>query len=337
MKKLILLLLIAPVLGFGQISFDTFDIDNVNTIDYITLSNGNRLNFGIANLNFWNQNSLFQCSEYDFEDRYWIYELNSNNEVVNEICYSKEDILNSDTSTAMDNAKIRIGQSCLMFKTIRKIDDEIIFDFVGDYASVNSNTSDYSLLLKFDLNLFKFVEGRELNLKIDEDQYSTALPHKLMKFSHNNTYGWYSFFYIKQYEDFSGVNNINNIHSQGYQKFYSENSDLDFYVNSILSDGNSTQIILNYKKDDNDSFSVLVLSKSTSGTYDQNQRGQASLFIIKFNVVEYTHSVVKTDVPINYTQGQTLSYFPCFVDSNNDFIFQHSNYIYKVFSDGYFN
>ena len=58
----------------------------------VNLNNGNILNISAVDLDYNTADSLCQCEEYQFGKVFWVYEMDSEFNIIKEKCFKREDI-----------------------------------------------------------------------------------------------------------------------------------------------------------------------------------------------------------------------------------------------------
>jgi len=336
MKKLILLLLFIPLVSFGQ-DEKAFIITNNNPdnqqdlgydiMDTFVLKNGNTLTLASVDRDYRTANSECQCEEYQFGKVFWIFEKDIDNKIVNQRCYKEDDF------GFMDN----LWFNCASYITkIFYVGDDVVFHFLeatkaqtaflDTYTKLADNTSGSSLLVKFNLSNFEFYEpepfyiGGESGLMVIDklfyinDYYPVSL------------YGSTAF-------SSSPEGMVNSLISNGYQNLVMGNINSDYRVQyrgkqliKEIFDGNSDEMILDYKQDSKNSLTFLVVSNSLDGLYSDGEDYKTSLYIIKATFTTsnskttVNYSVTKSELQIPRNIDLQFQEYNVFVDNNNSFV-----------------
>jgi len=350
MKKLLLILLFIPLVSFGQDTGGLLTYNNnptgsqINGYDLLNsfvLKNGNILYFAIVNLDYKTIDSECQCDEYSFGTVFWIFEKDNEDKIVKQRCYKKDDFLNLvkfKNDYRMNKSNLWESQNCS--PNITKVfyrGDDLYFVFASNEARLfrdaflNGQYSSGKILSKFNLETFDFFDSKGIGgsnagsgynkIFFIDDKYPVSLTlssHTGGSYSHAITNGYQNFV-------FEGID------ESDYR--YSYNITNRHLISEIFN-GNSKNIILDYKQDDKDSLTFLVASNSLDGLYVDGEEYKTSLYIIKTNFTTYRHNntgvtSIQVDVEYNVTKSKlniprniNLSYddYSVFVDSNNSFV-----------------
>ena len=313
-KSLFLLLILIASNSFSQnltsTNFNSGDISN-----NIILKNGNTLNFASVNLDNWSADSDCQCTEYQVGKVFWVFETNNNLEIIKERCFSKDGF-----------PGIWLNDCAPDINDIYYIDDEVVIHFLA-----NSSGQDYtgpgggSSLLTFNLETFDF----ENPVVFPTSGYPTSgyrIINKVFKVG-----DYYLYLYAANNTNDSNASTIARslIATNGYQEFNIVDKNGNNWLNNQYIDinqifeGNSNQMILDYKKKGTDIISFLVVSNSLDGLYTEGVRGKTSLFIIDINFSDISsleYSVIKSELEIRRDTRLHYEDYQVFIDRNNSFV-----------------
>ena len=313
-KSLFLLLILIASNSFSQnltsTNFNSGDISN-----NIILKNGNTLNFASVNLDNRSEDSDCQCTEYQVGKVFWVFETNNNLEIIKERCFSKDEF-----------PGIWLNDCAPDINDMYYIDDEVVIHFLA-----NSSGQDYtgpggdSSLLTFNLETFDF----ENPVVFPTSGYPTSgyrIINKVFKVGE-----YYLYLYYDNTQNGSTASTIAEelIAKNGYQEFNIVDENGNNFLNNQYIDinqifeGNSNQMILDYKKKDTDIISFLVVSNSLDGLYAEGVQGKTSLFIIDINFSDISsleYSVIKSELEIRRDTRLHYEDYQVFIDRNNSFV-----------------
>jgi hypothetical protein len=352
MKKLLFLsaLLTTHFLSAQEISLGNFDND-FGIIETIVLSNGNKLNFSIDNLDNNTADSDCQCENIFFGDVMWVFETNNNFEIINQQCFTREDLLqlfyidlpipNPDSpfqnNTVYDNRSIWDGFSCPSIRDVFYLDNEIFVHFLEDYSRVGGihTPTGASQLLKFDLSSFSFHSPIHYPTYYNSNYY--GIIDKIIKLNETQLIHMY---HRGVHTDDTGTLNSTSLalYGQGYQNFMARKANDDFRqlevtdpvwgntsflnINEIFQ-ANADVVVLDYKKNSENNISFLVVTNALDGLYTNGVQYETSLFLIGVdftNLNNLTYNVVKSDLEIPRNISLNYGDYNVFINEENNYV-----------------
>ena len=295
----------------------------------VNLNNGNILNISAVDLDYNTADSLCQCEEYQFGKVFWVYEMDSEFNIIKEKCFKREDIDWSMNSCTPD------------IKSIFYLNDELVFHLMagaeGREGGVYSGDinyyypTNYSSIIKFDLETFEFYDQIPVPTLWRSkyriiDKIFEVNESKLVYLSYEAPYT----------SDGGTISDTNSkLVSNGYQSFWMQefdgegtivrksNGNQSFVYISEIFEGNSDEVILDYKQDNKNSITLLVVSNSTDGLYSEGERYNTSLFNIEIDfsdISDIQYNVTKSQLKIPRNTNLRYKDYKVFVDNNNSFV-----------------
>lgn len=315
---------------------------DVDIIETIILNNGNRLNFAFDNLDNNTAESSCQCEEYSFGEVLWVFESNNDFEIINQKCFKEDDLSslfyidlpisppNSGAiNTVYDNREI--WNSCApKIRDVFYLDDEIFVHFLEDYAGTSGfyQPTGASQLLKFDLTEFEFFDP--INYPTNTNPTVYGVIDKTLKLNESDL------MHLKYDVNVSASDNASElIELNGYQKFYAQDdifyqlevsnpSGSSFLDISEIYEANTDVIILNYKKNNENKISFLILTNALDGLYTEGEQYETSLFLIEVdftNISNLVYNVIKSDLEFPRNDSPKYVDYNTFIDNENNFVF----------------
>ena len=357
MKKLLILLLFIPVIGFSQ-SVTEINFEGFHLQYNFVLQNGNTLNIAAVDLDNSTAESDCQCTEYQFGQRLWVFETDHNLEIINERCFSIEDfqlILNENWVPAINNNVFPYNCNTPSIYDVFYQGDEIVFHlWEGSYGSNYTGYTSFSspigqsVLVKFNLEEFNFYDpipysvhltGAGRFMVADKTFQLVTSPYGVVNMNlHYIADNPPSSNWTAQ-DNGIAINGYQNLHLQTLSGF----SQFNVFLTEIFA-GNSVEVILDYKQISSSIISFLVVANSLDGLYSEGVQYETSLFIIEVdfsdtNNLEY--DVVKSQLEIPRDTDLRYEDYTVFVDNNNNFVFntkqqQQSDFVFEDYNKLHF-
>ena len=330
MKKLLFLLLI-PFIGFSQ-ALTEIDFEGFHYQYNFILENGNILNVASVDLDNNTSSSLCQCTEYQFEERFWVFETNENFEIINERCFSMEDfqlILNENWVPAITNDVFPYNCSAPNIYDVFYVGDDIVFHLLEDSYGYNYYyPGGSSVLIKFDLETFNFYDPIQYPTQISSNQIYTIVDKTFKIVTPQSLEYYMNLHYRAPITSDTGTLNATYelLQSDGYQDIYIQNmqgvNQYAGYLTQIFA-GNSTEVILDYKQNSAYEIAFLVVANSLDGLYTEGVQYETSLFLIEVDFTDLNnlqYNVIKSGLEIPYDTDLKYEDYNTFVDNNNNFV-----------------
>ena len=339
----------------------------------IILNNGNSLNVAGVNLDNNTAESPCQCAEYQFGQVLWIFEMDTEFNIVNQKCFKKSDINDlfyfyPNTQTLHNESGVWGSSSCVPnIKDIFYLNGELTFHFLngafGGGDAYNYPLSNYyyptnnSAIVKFNSEDFNFYNPMRVPVRF----YSNyKIIDKIFEINESKLAYLY---HSAEYTSDSGTINdtASQLHTNGFQTFVMQefNGELSeyqesngnyslVYISEIFS-GNSDEVILDYKQDSPNSLTLLVVANSLDGLYSSGIQYETSLYhiIIDFSdISNLQYSVTRSNLNIPYNTDLAYRDYKVFIDNNNNFVFklkctettsQSENKLHFLYDNGSFN
>ena len=351
MKRLLLrsALLIFACSSAQEISKSNFDNDG-GIIETLVLSNGNKLNFSFDSLDNNTADSDCQCENIFFGEVLWVFETNNNFEIINQRCFTREDLLYffyidlpipdpvvGSSNTVYDNRSIWSFGGAPSIREAFYVDNEIYVHFLEDYCEGFSGhlPTGASQLLKFDLQSFEFHSPIHYPTHYYSNYY--GIIDKIIKLNETQLMHMY---HSGVHTDDTGTLNATSsaLYEQGYQNFMARKSNDDFgqievtdpvwgntsflNINEIFQ-ANADVFILDYKKNSENNISFLVVTNALDGLYTNGVQYETSLFLIEIdftNLNNLTYDVVKSDLEIPRNISLSYGDYNVFINEENNFV-----------------
>jgi len=348
MKKLLLFALIfsSMYLKGQEMSISDFPVG-----PSILLNNGNKLNFAYENLDDNTADSDCQCENVFSGTVYWVFETNSDYEIVNQNCITMdewEDLFYIDlpipgpggsSNTVYDNRALLGG--CL--KDVFYYGEDIAFHYLENYAGPPNthNPTGVSQLLIFDLDSFSFSDPINYPTYWPSSAYYGIID-KTIKINDNHLFHMYN---RGVYTTDGGTLSATaaDLEDNGYQLFYVQENEEFSPVVLYLSQSfqaNADVVVLDYKKNSENNISFLVVTNALDGFYTDGVQDETSLFLVEVNFTnmdDLDFTIVKSDLEIPRNISLKYGDYNVFINDENNFVINVKPSQYEQESWDYFN
>ncbi len=343
MKKLLLLLMIAPV--FGQ-NILVSDFDTDFGIKTLMLNNGNRLVFAPENLDNNTADSDCQCENIYFGNVLWVFEVNNSFEIIKQKCFKREDLQQffyfyeysydggTRTETMFDLRGLwTTNGNAPNVSEIYYVNDEIEVDFGG-------------VLLKFDLQTYSFSEPIYYRAPV---RAKGVVVDKIIHLNENHL----MFMYYDNYQEISNSAAVTYSKDVGFQNFiareakdwfgrleYSHSSGTSFLNIDEIFDTNQEVVILDYKKNSENKVAFLIVTNALDGIYTDGIPYQTSLFLIEVDFTDIgnlNYNVVKSNLEIPRNTDLSYGGYNVSINEENNFVINVKPKLYDTDSWDFYN